>query len=265
MPLVQLSRLRSQLNALAAHFKDPNVFRDSLTSLFLMYENKESTTNIWLRKSSQFSSYNVPESVMTELVSKIADLSRVMPEQVLVNADNLWEMPYYESRKVAIALVSNLEDTYQNDFLRRVHSWLSVDLEEVLIKDLLAAVEAKPAILQNKQWLDLIKTWLDSKDTNIIKLGLQALNRTLSHKYQNLPAIFSLLTPLVRNPQLVVQKELMGVIQALMVLSEAETASFLMMVGQLYPNDDVFMFLRKCLPLFDNYFQNELRSILNAR
>lgn len=264
MSLVQLSRLKSQLNALAAHFNDPKVFQDSLTSLFLMYENKESTTNIWLRKSSQLILYNVPESVMSELESRIAVLSRMMPESALVNADNLWEMPFYESKKTAITMVSNLEDTYQKEFFRRVQLWLSVNLKEVFIKDLLAAVEEKPVILLSKQWLYLIKTWLESKDTNVIKLGLQALNKTLSHKYQNLPAIFSLLTPLVRNPQLVLQKELIGAIQALILLSEAETASFLMMVGELYPNDDVLMFLRKCLPLFDNYFQSEVRNALSA-
>lgn len=262
MPLVQLSRLRSQLNALAVHFKDPKVFRDSLTSLFLMYENKASTTNIWLRKNTQFSSYNVPESVMTELESRITILSRQMPEFALVNADNLWEMPYYESKKTAIALIANLEETYQNEFLCRVQSWISVDLEDVLIKDILAAIEKKPAILQNKQWLGMIKTWLDSNDTNLIKLGLKALNRTLSHKYQNLPDIFSVLTPIVHNPQKVVQKELMGVIQALILQSEAETASFLMMVGELYPNENVLLFLRKCLPQFDKFFQIELRSAL---
>ena len=264
MPLVQLSRLRSQLNALAAHFNDPKVFQASLTSLFLMYENKESTTNIWLRKSSRLTLYSVPESVMSELESRIAVLSRMMPESALVNADALWEMPFYESKITAITMVSNLEDTYQNEFFRRVQLWLSDNLEEVLIKDFLAVVEEKPAILHNQLWLDMIKSWLDSKDTNVIKLGLQALNRTLSHKYQNLPAIFSLLTPLVRNPQLVLQKELIGVIQALILLSEAETASFLMMVGELYPKDDVLIFLRKCLPLFDNFFQIEVRNALSA-
>jgi hypothetical protein len=162
-------------------------------------------------------------------------------------------------------LVSSLEDLYQNEFLRRVESWLSVDLEEVLIKDLLAAVDANPAVLQNKKWLDLIKTWLDSKDSNVVKLGLQALNGTLSRKYNNLPAIFSLLTPMVRNSKLVVQKELINVIQALIRLSEAETASFLIMIGQLYSEDYILKFLRKCIPLFDNYYQNILRNALRTK
>jgi hypothetical protein len=264
MPLVRLSRLRPQLNALAEHFNDPGVFRDSLTSIFLMYENKEFSKNNWLRKNSLFASYNVPESVLTEVISRIAELSRLMPLQALVNADTLWRETYYESRKTAIALVSSLDDPYQNEFLRRVESWLSVDLEEVLIKDLLAAVDANPAVLQNKKWLDLIKTWLDSKDSNVVNLGLQALNGTLSRKYNNLPAIFSLLTPLVRNSKLVLQKELINVIQALIRLSEAETASFLIMIGQLYSEDYILKLLRKCIPLFDNYYQNILRNALRT-
>src|SRR4030065_2209944 len=94
MPLVQLSKLRPQLNALEIHFKDPEMFQESLISLFQMYENKRSSTNIWLRKSAQFYSYNVPESVMSELESRIAVLSRKMPDAALVNADNLWQHPF---------------------------------------------------------------------------------------------------------------------------------------------------------------------------
>ena len=110
MPLVQLSRLRSQLNALEAHFSNPEMFRDSLISLFLVYENKKSSTNIWLRKNSQFSTYNVPESVMSELESRLEVLARLNPDSALINADNLWKIPYYEPKKAAIELISNLTD-----------------------------------------------------------------------------------------------------------------------------------------------------------
>jgi hypothetical protein len=264
MPLVQLSRLRSQLNALEAHFNNPEVFRDSLVSLFLVYESKKASTNIWLRKNSQFFTYNVPESVMAELESRLETLARLNPASALVNADNLWKIPYYEPKKAAIALISNLTDLYNIEFLKRIQNWLSVELEVNLIKPLVASVETRPGLLQDKQWLDYLKKWLTSREIQDIKLGLQLLDRTLSHGYNNLPLIFSVLTPLINKPPFPIQKDLVNVIQELIVLSEAETASFLIMSGKLFPDTENLKFLRKCIPLFDDFFQKEIRSALNA-
>lgn len=253
------------MNALEGHFSNPEVFRDSLISLFLVYENKKSSTNIWLRKNPQFSSYCVPESVMAELESRLAVLSRMIPESALINADLLWETLFYESKKSAIVLISNLDNIYENAFFQRVQKWLTVELEDTLIKDLIASVEFKPDLLQSNQWLNLIKTWLNSRDRQEVKLGLQALNRTLSHEYHNLPMVFSVLAPLINNSHLVIQKELISVIRSLIQLSEAETASFLIMTGELFPEEEILKFLRKCLPLFDPYYQKEIRGALASR
>jgi len=263
MPLVQLSRLKPQLNALEAHFSNPEMFRDSLISLFLVYENKKSSTNIWLRKNSQFSTYNVPESVLSELESRLEVLARLNPDLALINADNLWKIPYYEPKKAAIELISNLTDAYDNEFLQRIQNWLSVELEETLIKALMAAVETKSDLMQTNQWLDFNKKWLNSRELQDIKLGLHLLNRTLSHGYHNLPMIFSVLTPLINKPPLAIQKALVNVIQELLILSEAETASFLIMTGKLFPEDENLKFLRKCIPLFDGFFQKEIRDALS--
>jgi len=260
MPLVQLSRLRSQLNALEAHFGNPEVFLDSLISLFQVYENKTATTNIWPRKNAQSSTYNVPNSVMAELESRLEVLARLNPQAAQINADKLWAIPYYEPKKAAIALISNLTDLYNNEFLQRIQKWLSAGLEVSLIKALVAAVETRKDLLQDKQWLDFIKKWLDSRELQDIKLGLQLLNRTLTHGYHNLPMIFSILTPLINKPPFAIQKDLMNVIQELIVLSEAETASFLIMSGKLFPESENLKFLRKCILLFDPFFQNEIRE-----
>ena len=92
----------------------------------------------------------------------------------MINADNLWKIPYYEPKKAAIELISNLTDPYDNEFLQRIQNWLSVELEESLIKALMAAVETKSDLMQSKQWLDFNKKWLNSRELQDIKLGLQS-------------------------------------------------------------------------------------------
>ena len=200
---------------------------------------------------------------MSELESRLEVLARLNPESALINADNLWKIPYNEPKKAAIELISNLTDTYDHEFLQRIQSWLSVELEETLIKALMAAVETKSDLMQSKQWLDFNKKWLESREPQDIKLGLNLLNRTLSHGYHNLPMIFSVLSPLINKPQLAIQKDLLNVIRELIILSEAETASFLIMTGKLYPDDENYKFLRKCIPLFDSFFQKEIRGALS--
>jgi hypothetical protein len=137
-----------------------------------------------------------------------------------------------------------------------------VELEKTLIKALVAAAETRSGLLQDKQWLDFIKKWLNSRDLQDMKLGLQLLNRTLSHGYHNLPLIFSVLTPLIDKPPFAIQKDLINVIQELILLSEAETASFLIMSGKLFPDPENLKFLRKCILHFDVFFQKEIREAL---
>ena len=47
---------------------------------------------------------------MSELESRLEVLARLNPDLALINADNLWKIPYYEPKKAAIALISNLTD-----------------------------------------------------------------------------------------------------------------------------------------------------------
>jgi hypothetical protein len=145
---------------------------------------------------------------MSELESRLELLARTNPDLALINADNLWKIPYFEPKKAAISLISNLTDLYDSEFLQRIQNWLSAELVASLIKALVAAVETRSGLLQDKQWLDFIKRWLNSRELQDIKLGLQLLNRTLSHGYHNLPMIFSVLTPLINKPPFTIQKDL---------------------------------------------------------
>jgi len=40
----------------------------------------------------------------------------------------------------------------------------------------------------------------------------------------------------------------------------SETASFLISVGEIYPEKQVRAFIRKCLPFFDEYFQKVIKQ-----
>lgn len=264
MQSVKLSRLKSQLNALAVHFSEPELFQGAATSLFEMYENKRISTNQWSGRT-QLSFYGIPESVMAELETKFAALSREFPQEAIANADFLWTAPYYEPKKIAIVILSKLDAAYVNEFIKRIQSWISPALEDILVTDLISSINDKTEISHSKEWLLMVKTLLDSHEPKSVELGLISLKATLSQPFQNLPGIFSLVTPILQNPNRASQKELVDVIKALINQSEAETASFLLMIAEIYPGDNTLKTMRKFIPLFDKYYQNELRSTLSKK
>jgi hypothetical protein len=262
MSSVQLSRLKPQLNALKVHFPEPKIFLDAVTSLFVMYENKNNTTYRWQART-ELLFYGIPDSVMSELEVKVAALSREFPQEAITNADNLWSMPYYEHKRIAITILSKLDTSYNQALLLRLNSWISPALDEILITELFSAIDKKPEITQNDKWLSMVKSLLDSQDLKSKKLGLISLKASLSHKYHNLPGIFSLITPILLNSSNSLQKELMNVIEALIDQSETETASFILMIVEIYPSEPLLKNMRKFIPLFDKYYQNELRTALS--
>lgn len=262
MSSVQLTRLRSQINALLAHFEKSEDFCRSLSSLFLLYGDKRSSINAWMREDSSLNFFNVPGSVLAELDTRLSILSRENPKTAIVNADLLWNSNDYEIKKTAINIISNLDESHQSYVIKRIHEWINPDLDKILMRDILEAFENKPNILVNEDWVKSLGFWLTSSEDEIVRLGLKALTQTITMKYKNLPQIFNALMPVIRDPKIAIQKDLVDTLKALIVQSQAETASFLIMCGNLYQNEIVMAFIRKNLPLFDSFFQKEIKTAI---
>ena len=205
---------------------------------------------------------HVPHSVLTELDSRLELLSKLQPKSALANADLLWATEFYEVKHSAISILAGLSSTQQNPVIERIRNWITHDLDQRLMIEILDAFKNQPDILLNDQWIDSLSQWLSGSDDDIRRIGLKAIQETIRMNYKNLPKIFKLLNPVFQNPRISYQKELVDVIRVLIERSEAETASFMIMTATLYPNKDVRAFVRKCLPMFDPFFQVEIRSHL---
>ncbi len=263
MPSVQLTRLRSQINAVVIHFQDGKDFKKSLFSLLELYSDQKVAEKNWFKQQSTFEDMHVPHSVMVELEAQLELQSKLHPDAALANADTLWESDRFEAKRLAIVLLSGSAKTQQDHAIDRIRQWISPDLDQRLMKGILEAFNNQPDILLNKHWIDSLSNWLSTDDDELRRLGLKAINETIRMNYENLPQIFSLLTQVIQTPRISIQKELVDVILSLIDRSEPETASFLIMAGTLYQSKDVRAFIRKCIPMFDPFFQTEIRSSLN--
>lgn len=263
MGSVLLTRLRSQINAVVNHFDASDEFCRSLLALLAMYQDETPKSGRWIEQSSDITATNVPASVLSELDSHLSLLAKEKPDAALANADHLWASSQYEAKHIAITLIANLGSGYRTQTIERIQQWAKPDLYPALLDDILQAFENKPDTILETEWVDSLSIWLQSQDDDLMRLGIRALNRTIKMNYENLPKVFTILTPIIQEPRIAIQKDLIDLISSLIAQSEAETASFLIMVALLHPRADFLAFIRKILPLFDPYFQNEIKSSLS--
>jgi hypothetical protein len=261
--VVQLNHLRSQLNAIANYFNQGEEFSNAIKALLEYYSDHKSAAKHPMRKTSNLQHLFVPESVMIVVKTHLQLLARENPEAGLNICDKLWASHTYELMSGAIAILSALASNCQKQILERITRWITPQMDAQLMREIQQIFDNNPSILLNSEWIKTLTSWLSDEDDEVKRLGLTALRHTIQSKYENLPHIFSILTPVIQQPSLLIQKELLEVIKSLVQRSQAETASFLIMAGTLFPQKNILAFIRKCLPFFDSYFESEIRSSLS--
>ena len=254
----QLTRLRSQINILTTKFSESKEFELSILSFLKLYALEKRNEKFWVPEETTLPHMHVPDSVMLELIMQIGIVAKIKPKAALRNADLLWASEFYEMKYIAISMLANLAETHPHQVIERIHHWIQSGVDNQLMSDIMKEFEHKPHILLNREWIGLLASWLDSGDEELVRLGLRAMRHTIEMGYDNLPYIFSILSSIIRQPNFSIQKYLIELIKALINKSEAETASFLIATGKLNPEIDVNVFIRKCLPLFDPFFQGEI-------
>lgn len=263
MPSVKLNRLHSQINAVINHFENSEEFLRALLALLQLYSDQKAAGKIWSQPQPTTREYQVSPSVIYEINAKLAVSSKKNPDSALINADLLWASDIFEFKQLAISVLASLGESQQKQVIERIGQWIKPDLDPRLMKEILTGFEDNPVILLNSEWVKSLANWLLSEEDELQRLGLKAISHTIQMNYRNLPQIFNLLTPIIPKLRISILKEMTEVIQVLIDHSEAETASFLIMAGTLYPEYEVRAFIRKCMPMFDSYFQSEIRSSLS--
>jgi hypothetical protein len=258
MPPVQLSRLRPQVNALMSHYEDGVLFGKTL---LLIFENYSEKPSIRAQFDPELPVYNVPPVVLNELESDLETLAKIQPAQSVHLADIMWAQGKYESRKLAIYLLAHLPADYQEEFISRIQRWFEQGMSESLTTEFIAQSSQKLEIITSRAWFDLLRTWIASEDKRLQKIGMQAAgNLAANRSFQNLPLVFDLIAPLYSQPRITLQKDLTELTRRLIERSQPETASFLISMVELNQKSAVSALVRKLLPLFDEYYQIEIRK-----
>jgi len=261
MPPVQLSRLRPQVNALMSHYGDEACFIKTLRLIFEQYTEKQNPTNAWMRIDPGIPAYFTSPVVMNELESALEVLAKTRPQACIPLAEAMWQMTQYEPKKLAVFLLAHLGGDYREEFIRHVRDWYTAGISEALVGEIIQQSSLRLEILSSREWLNLLESWLLSEDKRTQKIGLRAVQNMMDNRaFQNLPVVFTLITPLYSDPRITLQKDLTELTRKLAERSQPETASFLISMIELNQKDSVAALVRKLLPLFDPFYQAEIKQ-----
>ena len=263
MPPVQLARLRPQVNTLMNQYQDEGLFEKTLLLIFEKYTEKRSATNAWLRPDPGMPSYDLSPLVMNELENAFESMAKLHPQEAIRLADRIWQQTYYEPKRLAILTLAALRPPHSEAFFQRIEQWIPAGLEDCLISELIEQISRLPETVTSERWIGLVHTWLYAEDKNLAKIGMRAVSKLVENTgFQNLPLVFDLIEPLYAQPKIALQKNLGALTRVLIERSQPETAAFLISLVDLHPSPPVSALVRKLLPLFDEYYQEEIRQVV---
>ena len=266
MPAVDLSRLRARFKLLQLQIEDPVAFTRGLREIFIFHADLthpagDSPSGVFTHPV-----FNTPRLLNSEVVKFLNPFVTQNPQLLLQIIDRLWREPEVELRELAAQLLGKLPSSHYPEVLARIQAWSQVETDADLFPFL--HQQASAAIRQQSPelWLEVLNGWISSNEPWLTKLALAGTIPLIDdYSYENLPAIFAFINPLVLNPGPQNQYELLRVIEHLARRSEVETVYFLKQVMSLSDAPGLGRFLRRAIDLFSPAMQESLRVEMRQR
>lgn len=261
MPAVEISRLKRQLHDLSKVFDRPALFREGLNNLLDFYADRVYRQSAAIKPASLVPAYRVPPLVIRFIDQELLQQTLANPRSALDTADELWQQKNIESRLFAAKTLGRLPEQFEPLVLKRLTTWAeasddSISLGLLLEHGTYSIRKANPMV-----WLKQIEKWAHSDLTKTQILAVKALQAFAGESgFDNLPPVYRLLTPLVKQADLRLQPSLEDILKTLAQRSPGETVFFLRQVMAAADNPAVFRLVRKIIPGFDPYYQEGLKT-----
>jgi hypothetical protein len=148
----------------------------------------------------------------------------------------------------------------------RLQAWGKGCREDALLVSLLNKGAAPIRSAYPNEYFSLIEDWLTSGDMPSRKVGLRAMPALVENpEFENLPVMYRLLAPLVRESTSTLEADLIQVVRALGRRSPQETAYFLQQNLQAPHKSGLGVITRKSLDVFPTELEESLREALRVR
>jgi hypothetical protein len=259
MPAIHLETLKKQISAVAEQFNHPDVFARGLTDLFEFYANRVHRQGQTGEPESILEHYNLPKPMLRQMYLSLGSLPSKFPEDAISLCDTLWRQTYYEHQVLAAFLVGRLPLDRLDDFLSLIEKNVVACKDQTLLKTIADFSTYNFRKEDPQRLLDKCEDWLDHASINLNRFSLLVLGHLAGEDgFENLPGIYTLISPATRKIDNRLSLEILQVVNSLAKRSPAETAYFLKKNWQVFHRSDTAWLIRQSLP---NY-SPELRKIL---
>jgi hypothetical protein len=263
MSAINLSRLHTQLDLILPTLGDIEIFLKGLREIYSFYADH--THPLGNPPSGVFTlaEFNTPVILNREVLLLLSPACRETPDHMLALADRLWQEPQVEFRQLSAQILGKLPESKTDAVLERIRAWSEASPNLELLPYL--HHQASVAIRRHspQKWLDLLSEWDASTQPSLSRLAIEGVLPLIDdHDFENLPAIFTYLTPLFFQLDSERQYDLLTVLKHLARRSEVETVHFLQKAIELSSDPNMARFIRRSLVFFTSTNQEYLKEIL---
>lgn len=264
MPAVNLTRLRFQIEGVLAFFNSPEEFHRRLNGLFSTYSYQALRFGEYAPTKPLIPMYHLPDPVMRQLELDLKPHLASNPQAALACADELWKDTYFEILQVAITILGNIPIDDPQIILDRLGNWLQPKLDRALVNVLLSEGTRRLQDEFPDDWEAFIESYLSSPNGKLVNLGLQGLSAGLKRAtFTNLPAVFRLISPFLRDLQAEHARALENLIKVIADRSPHETIYFLKQTLAIVNNNpETTRLVKSIVPQLPNSLQQELLSAI---
>jgi hypothetical protein len=265
MPAIDLARLRKQANRLADFFFLPDEFMKHLREMLDFYVNYTLRTVENIAPGSNLKTYRTPPAVLTQIENELRSAAEANPHFALELADILWDEGALETRLLAAFLLGRIPPQEER-LLPRITAWTQQIRDPNVRAALLSTSLTRMRKETPDQFLTLVREYLHPERARTWSNGIQALIPMIADtEFENLPAIFDIVEPIIEEAPSTLQNDLTDLIVALYRASTSETIFMLKHVLSNSQNPMTAVTLRRISPNFPPPMQKELRSLLLAQ
>jgi len=265
MPAIDLTRLRKQAARLADFFFLPDEFMKHLREILEFYVNYTLRTVENVAPGSNLKTYRTPPAVLTQIQNELRLKAEENSHFALELADILWDEGALETRLLASYLLGRIPPQEER-LLPRITAWTQQIRDPEVRVALLTTSLTRMRKETPNQFLALVREYLHPERSRSWSNGVQALIPMIADSdFENLPAIFDIVEPIVEEAPSTLQYDLTDLIVALYRASPNETVFMLKHVLNTTENQMTAITLRRISPDFPPPLQKDLRDLLRPQ
>ena len=266
MSAIQLARLKKQASQLADMVDQPEAFVHNLHDILDFYADRTHRPGQAGEPPPLLSHYRVPIPVLRQIESEVVFRLDQGTQDHLELLDRMWEEPNFEIRLLAAALLGKISPSPPEAVTERIHAWASSTAEQRLLSVLLVQGMERTRKEAIDVFLQQVDKWLTGSTVLSQQIGLRALLPLITEgNFENIPAVFRLITPFTRELPTPLRPDLLDIIKALARRSPKETAYFLRQNLELPGSTDTAWVIRQSLRQFTGETRESLHAALRGK